>query len=110
MQSDITVTLGERTLIIDTKYYSNTLQEHFGKFTIHSPNFYQIHTYVMNEDKGHTGRVDGMLLYAKTQAEIQPDCDFRTNDGNLLMVRTLDLSSDFENIRTELDTLVNYHA
>ena len=110
MQSDITVTLDERTLIIDTKYYSNNLQEHFGKFTIHSPNFYQIHTYVMNEDKGHTGKVDGMLLYAKTQAEIQPDSDFRTNDGNMLMVRTLDLSNDFENIRTELDTLVNYHA
>lgn len=56
MQSDITLTLGERTLIIDTKYYSKNLQEHFGKFTIHSPNFYQIHTYVMNEDRGHTGK------------------------------------------------------
>lgn len=110
MQSDITLILGERTLIIDTKYYSKNLQEHFGKFTVSSPNFYQIHTYVMNEDKGHTGKVDGMLLYAKTQAEIQPKGDFKTNEGNMLMVRTLDLSCDFENIKTELDTLVNYHV
>ncbi len=110
MQSDITLTLGERTLIIDTKYYSKNLQEHFGKFTINSPNFYQIHTYVMNEDKGHTGKVDGMLLYAKTQAEIQPNGDFKTNDGNFLMVRILDLSRDFEDIKTELDRLTDYNV
>lgn len=110
MQSDITLTLGERTLIIDTKYYSKNLQEHFGKFSINSPNFYQIHTYVMNEDKGHTGLVDGMLLYAKTTADIQPDGNFKTNDGNILMVRTLDLAQEFDGVKNELDILLNYHV
>ena len=110
MQSDITLTLGERTLIIDTKYYSKNLQEHFGKFTINSPNFYQIHTYVMNEDRGHTGMVDGMLLYAKTTADIQPDGNFKTNAGNILMVRTLDLSQEFDGIKSELDLLVSYNV
>lgn len=108
MQSDITLTLDERTLIIDTKYYSRNLQEHFGKPTLHSSNIYQIHTYVMNEDKTHTGNVDGMLLYAKTAADIQPYGDFTTNDGNILMVRTLDLAQDFEHIKHDLDKLVIY--
>ena len=108
MQSDITLTLDERTLIIDTKYYSRNLQEHFGKSTFHSSNIYQIHTYVMNEDKTHTGNVDGMLLYAKTAADIQPYGDFTTNDGNILMVRTLDLAQDFEHIKHDLDKLVIY--
>ena len=108
MQSDITLTLGERTLIIDTKYYSKNLQEHFGKFTINSPNFYQIHTYVMNEDRGHIGNVDGMLLYAKTTADIQPDGNFKTSDGNILMVRTLDLTKEFEGVKSDLDLLVKY--
>lgn len=108
MQSDITLSLCERTLIIDTKYYNKNLQEHFGKFSIHSPNFYQIHTYVMNEDIGHTGKVDGMLLYAKTTANIQPDGNFITNDGNILMVRTLDLTQDFVNIKKDLENLINY--
>ena len=108
MQSDITLALGERTLIIDTKYYSKNLQEHFGKSTLHSPNFYQIHTYVMNEDKAHAGNVDGMLLYARTTADIQPQADYRTNDGNIIMVRTLDLSQDFEYIKNDLDNLVIY--
>ena len=110
MQSDITLTLGKRTLIIDTKYYSKNLQEHFGKFTINSPNFYQIHTYVMNEDRGHTGLVDGMLLYAKTTADIQPDGNFKTNDGNILMVRTLDLTQEFDGVKSELEKLLNYHV
>ena len=110
MQSDITLTLGKRTLIIDTKYYSKNLQEHFGKFTVNSPNFYQIHTYVMNEDRGHTGLVDGMLLYAKTTADIQPDGNFKTNDGNILMVRTLDLTQEFNGVKSELEKLLNYHV
>ena len=108
MQSDITLTLDDRTLIIDTKYYSKNLQEHFGKSTLHSPNFYQIHTYVMNEDKAHAGNVDGMLLYARTTADIQPQADYRTNDGNIIMVRDLDLSQDFEYIKNDLDNLVIY--
>ncbi len=108
MQSDITLTLDERTLIIDTKYYSRNLQEHFGKPTFHSSNIYQIHTYVMNEDKAHTGKVDGMLLYAKTAADIQPYGNFTTNDGNILMVRTMDLTQDFEHIKNDLDKLVIY--
>lgn len=108
MQSDITLTLDERTLIIDTKYYSRNLQEHFGKPTLHSSNIYQIHTYVMNEDKAHTGNVDGLLLYAKTAIDIQPYGNFKTNDGNILMVRTMDLCRDFELIKNDLDKLVIY--
>lgn len=109
MQSDITMTLGERTLIIDTKYYSKTLQENFGKNTINSSNLYQIHTYVMNEDKGHKGNVDGMLLYAMTTAEVQPDCKFPNNDGNIIMVKTLDLGQEFEQVRSRLDSLIEYN-
>lgn len=108
MQSDITLTLDERTLIIDTKYYSRNLQEHFGKPTLHPSNIYQIHTYVMNEDKAHTGNVDGLLLYAKIATDIQPYGNFKTNDGNILMVRTMDLSRDFELIKNDLDKLVIY--
>lgn len=108
MQTDITLALGERTLIIDTKYYGQTLQEHLGKTSIHSSNLYQIHTYVTNEDKYHTGLVDGMLLYARTGTGIQPDEWFRTHDGNIFMVRTLDLSKDFKAIEAQLEDMLNY--
>lgn len=108
MQTDITLALGERTLIIDTKYYVQTVQENMGKISIHSPNLYQIHTYVTNEDRYHTGLVDGMLLYAKTSRDIQPNAWFKNHDGNIFIVRTLDLSQDFKLIEQQLEDILNY--
>lgn len=108
MQSDITLTLGNRTLIIDTKYYSKNLQEHYSKISINSPNIYQIYSYVSNEDKFHKGNVDGMLLYAQTTSDIQPLGIYQTTDGNIIMIKTLDLSQDFECIKENLDSLVHY--
>lgn len=103
MQTDIMLKINERTLIIDTKYYSHTMQVHYNKATIHSNNLYQIHTYVTNKDKGHKGLVDGMLLYAKTDEEIVPDGVMKLNDGNRIFFRTLDLNVPFDNIKKQLD-------
>lgn len=106
MQTDIMLTINERILIIDTKYYSHTIQVRYNKATIHSNNLYQIHTYVMNEDKGHKGRVDGMLLYAKTDEEIVPDGMMRLDDGNRIFFRTLDLNVPFDKIKKQLESFV----
>ena len=62
----------------------------------------------MNKDKAHAGNVGGMLLYARTTADIQPEADCRSNDGNIIMVRILDLAQDFEYIKNDLDNLVIY--
>lgn len=108
MQTDILLTMGERTLIIDTKYYAKSMQRQFNKVTIHSNNLYQIHTYVTEYDEGHQGNVDGMLLYAKTQEEIVPDGHIKHKDGNTIFFRTLDLNTDFEAIKNCLDNFINY--
>lgn len=105
MRTDIFLQGQQRTLIIDTKYYEHNLQQQFEKLTIHSPNLYQIHSYVMNYDKHHTGKVDGMLLYAKTTADIQPHGDIVTNDGNILKFGVLDLNKDFKDIKTQLEII-----
>ena len=106
MQTDILLTIGERTLIIDTKYYGHTMQNQYGKDSIHSHNFYQIQAYVNNYDVGHTGKVDGMLLYAKTQEEVVPDGKSTFRDGNVIFFKTLDLNTDFDSIRRRLDSFV----
>ena len=49
-----------------------------------------------------------MLLYARTDADLQPNGDYTTPDDNKIMIRTLDLSKDFEEIKKELDNIVNY--
>ena len=106
MQTDIVLTIGERTLIIDTKYYTRSMQKQFDKATIHSNNLYQIHTYVTEYDENHTGKVDGMLLYAKTQEDIVPDGQLKRKDGNYIYFKTLDLNQDFENIKKQLDGVI----
>ena len=107
MQTDILLTIGERTLIIDTKYYSRTIQKQFDKSSIHSHNLFQIHTYVTEYDDEHKGNVDGMLLYAKTQEDIVPNGHIKRKDGNSIYFRTLDLNTDFETIKEQLNSFVS---
>lgn len=112
MQTDVTLTYGDRTLIIDAKFYGHALQTHYGASTIHSANLYQIFTYVKNEQArvssarvGGLHEVAGMLLYAKTDEEVVPHHVY-TMSGNRIAVRTLDLSVDFAQIRRQLDGIV----
>jgi len=106
MQTDILLNIGKRTLIIDTKYYAQSMQKRFDKTTIHSHNFFQILAYVNQYDRDHQGNVDGMLLYAKTQEEVVPDGYMTQNDGNVIYFKTLDLSTDFEAIKNRLDSFI----
>lgn len=104
MKTDITLRKDNHVLIIDTKYYGHTLQYSFNKATIHSNNLYQVFSYVKNEDKGNTGDVEGMLLYAKTQEEISPDLDAFFGK-NRIRVKTLDLNNEFKDIAGQLDII-----
>lgn len=106
MQTDIMLSLGERILIIDTKYYSHILQSHYNKQIFHSHNFMQLYTYMGNYDNAHTGKVDGMLLYAKTEEDVSPNITRKTPDGNRILVRTIDLYQDFHGICAQLDNSI----
>ncbi|MCM1568594.1 MAG: 5-methylcytosine-specific restriction endonuclease system specificity protein McrC [Roseburia sp.] len=105
MQTDIYLQKDDRILIIDAKYYGKTLQQQFDKYTLHSGNVYQIFTYVKNQDKDNTGKVSGLLLYAKTEEAITPDCTFNMG-GNQIGAKTLDLNTDFRVIAAQLDKIV----
>lgn len=108
MQTDIYLRMNDQILIIDTKYYSKILQKQYNKATLHSGNLYQIFTYVKNADRLNTGRVSGMLLYAKTDEGITPDCSF-IMDKNKISVKTLDLNKDFGRIALQLDKIIEEH-
>lgn len=106
MQTDIVLRKYDRALIIDTKYYGEILKGKFDKKAISNANMYQIFSYVKNMDTENTGKVSGMLLYAKTREEITEPVDTYIN-GNRIIVQTLDLNQEFNNIRTHLDYIVS---
>ncbi|MFC2662118.1 MAG: 5-methylcytosine-specific restriction endonuclease system specificity protein McrC [Eubacterium sp.] len=115
MQTDITLTYGNRMIIIDAKYYSRTMQNNYDTLTLHSGNLYQIFTYVKNQaelekekekvQKGAGHEVFGMLLYAKTDEEVVPDNVYQMS-GNRISVKTLDLNQEFSRIAAQLDEIV----
>lgn len=110
MRSDITLSHGNRVLIIDAKYYAHTTQVYYDIHTIHSHNLYQIFTYVKNKAAAHSTpeSVSGLLLYARTDDAIQPNGTYQMS-GNKISVRTLDLNAPFSDIALQLDGIAVEH-
>lgn len=105
MQTDITLQKGDKTLIIDAKYYSKSMIENYDKATLRSAHLYQIFAYVKNMDTTNTGNVSGLLLYAKTEEEVFPDGEPFVISGNSIGTKTLDLNMEFNEIAAQLDKI-----
>lgn len=103
MKTDIVLSKGDKTLIIDAKYYGKSLIENYGKDKLRSVHLYQIFAYVKNYDTGNTGNVSGLLLYAKTEEEVFPDGKPVSIGGNSIGARVLDLNQPFGGIRMQLE-------
>lgn len=69
MRTDIVLRNGERTIVIDAKYYAQTLSEYFDKSTVRSEHLYQLFTYLKHMPDGG-GRVEGMLIYPRTTKSV----------------------------------------
>ena len=108
MQSDIMLSDKKKTLIIDAKYYSRTMQVQYDVHTLHSGNLYQVYTYVKNLDKDRTGNVSGMLLYARTDEVMLPHNSYKMG-GNRISVDTLNLDCEFDEIRQQLNEIAMQH-
>ncbi len=107
MKTDITLTdkKQNKILIIDTKFYTHSMQYQFDKYSYHSGNMYQILSYVKNKEAHVSGKVSGILLYAKTDESVTPNQRFKIL-GNTFCVKTLDLNNEFSNLKSELDAII----
>jgi len=109
MKSDIIISDKETkdTLIIDAKFYTKSMSN--GKYgesiKLHSHNLYQIYTYVKNEQFHSSGKVSGILLYAKTDEDITPNGTY-SFDNSKIMAKSLDLNQDFEDIKLFLNSII----
>jgi 5-methylcytosine-specific restriction enzyme subunit McrC len=71
MRTDVSLTHKSKNekVIIDAKFYKNTLQEYHGKASFHSHNMYQIFTYLMHQPKDMNVR--GILIYPFNGIEVK---------------------------------------
>jgi 5-methylcytosine-specific restriction enzyme subunit McrC len=96
MTTDVSLESRTRKIVIDTKYYANTLQRHYNRDSVHSANLYQLFSYLKNLQVADARPVEGVLLYPTIDVEL--DLNYRIQ-GSRLRIVTLNLNADWRHIR-----------
>ncbi|MCR8743908.1 5-methylcytosine-specific restriction endonuclease system specificity protein McrC [Romboutsia lituseburensis] len=106
MQTDITIKTPSKVIIMDTKYYKNTLASNMKSEKYHSSNMYQIFSYLKNaEAKGEKYlNSTGILLYPKVDKDLNNIYEIQ---GHILKICTINLNDEWINIHNRLLEIVN---
>lgn len=107
MKTDLSLRSGTQILIIDAKYYKNSMQRYWGSSTLHSGHLYQILSYVKNEEVRNGDSVSGLLLYARSDGEFQPNLDVSIM-GSRIGAQVLDLNCEWSEIRDQLENVLTW--
>jgi len=100
MRTDIVLRDSERTIVIDAKYYSHALSEHFGKRSLHSENLYQLFAYMRHLAMGKpAASVTGMLVYPRTTETVRVDVAIF---GHPVVATALNLSQSWPELSKDL--------
>jgi len=98
MITDVSLQAAARKVIIDTKYYAETLQCHFDAQKVHSTHLYQLFAYLKNQPVG-VEPVEGILLYPVVDRRVSLRY---TQHRQTIRVETLDLAQPWQQIHTRL--------
>ena len=107
MKTDITLTSDEKKIVIDTKFYQETVALIGDKERFHSENMYQLYAYLRSLESDNrsimNSNCEGLLLYPTV------DSDFNESyliDGHIIRIATVDLSRDWREIHQSLLQLI----
>jgi len=106
METDISLISPSRKLVMDTKYYRESLQTYYEKETIKSDNLYQLLAYLKNlECRGEENiNSEGILLYPTVSQKLDLEYSIQ---GHRVVVRTIDLNQDWRTIHDDLLAIIN---
>ena len=106
MLTDISLRSKQRTIIIDAKYYRETLTSFYGAKRIHSGNLYQINAYLQNiaTNGGSDTNASGMLLYPTVNQSLSNAYEI---GGKTVRLETVDLGSGWLEIEHHLLRLLH---
>jgi 5-methylcytosine-specific restriction enzyme subunit McrC len=101
---DLCLTGSGRIIVLDAKYYRDSLQQHFGRQSLHSAHLYQMFAYLKNVP-GTQGAdaIEGMLVYALADRPL--DHSYRLH-GHRVRITTIDLKQHWTGIRRDLLALL----
>lgn len=105
METDITLENEEEKIIIDAKFYRETMAVNYNKEKIRSANLYQLFSYLLNQhsDSIKTRNATGILLYPTVDKEY--DLNF-CYQGHKIQIRTINLNTNWRNISSRLKDII----
>ena len=105
MKTDISLESEGKKIIIDAKYYKDTLGEGLYKETIQSDHLYQLVEYIRNiENKGGLNKdCEGILIYPVVDKRFDLGYNLKSHQ---IKIKTIDLNQNWQNIHTGMLDLI----
>jgi len=105
METDITLENDNEKIIIDAKFYRETMALNYDKKKIKSANLYQLFSYLLNQQGTDlkTQSTTGILLYPTIETDY--NLNFKYN-GHKIQIRTINLNSNWKNISSRLKKII----
>jgi len=105
METDITLENESSKIIIDAKYYSETMSTRYNKEKIKSPNLYQLFSYILNQrtEQPKTQNVVGVLLYPTIDKEYDL---MYTYESHNIFIKTVNLNTNWRIIEKRLQDIL----
>ena len=95
----------EEKIIIDAKFYRETMTLNYDKERIKSANLYQLFSYLLNQQgiNVKTHNATGILLYPTIETDY--NLNFKYNEHKI-QIRTINLNSNWRNISSRLKEII----
>jgi 5-methylcytosine-specific restriction enzyme subunit McrC len=105
METDITLENEDEKIIIDAKFYRETMTLNYDKEKIKSANLYQLFSYLLNQQDSSlkTQNATGIILYPTIESDY--NLNFRYNQHKI-QIRTVNLNSNWRNISSRLKEII----
>lgn len=105
METDITLENDEEKIIIDAKFYRETMTSNYDKERIKSANLYQLFSYLLNQQDNNskTRNATGILLYPTIEADYNLNFRYKKHK---IQIRTVNLKSNWRVISSRLKEIV----
>ena len=107
MKTDITLINKHEKIIIDAKYYRETMSLNYDKEKIKSNNLYQLFSYLLNQEDNseRNNLATGILLYPTIEKEYDLHYRYKSHD---IQIKTLNLNSSWQSISRRLNQIIGH--
>jgi 5-methylcytosine-specific restriction enzyme subunit McrC len=107
METDITLENNEEKIIIDAKFYRETMNLNYDREKIKSNNLYQLFSYLLNQQDGNmkTQNATGILLYPTITKDYDLEFQYKNHK---IKIMTLNLNSNWRNISSRLNEIIGF--